>query len=69
MESLNAGINMTIIITENVPVFDMIKLVEKAKAKSLYLIGPNCPGVLIPDKIKLGIMPGNMCHYGDVAII
>ena len=69
MESLNAGINMTIIITENVPVFDMIKLVEKAKEKSLYLIGPNCPGVLIPDKIKLGIMPGNMCHYGDVAII
>jgi len=69
MESLNAGINMTVIITENVPVFDMIKLVEKAKEKGLYLIGPNCPGMLIPDKIKLGIMPGNMCHYGDVAII
>jgi succinyl-CoA synthetase alpha subunit len=69
MESLNAGINMTVIITENVPVFDMIKLVEKAKEKGLNLIGPNCPGMLIPDKIKLGIMPGNMCHYGDVAII
>ncbi len=69
MESLNAGINMTVIITENIPVFDMIKLVEKAREKGLYLIGPNCPGMLIPDKIKLGIMPGNMCHYGDVAII
>ena len=69
MESLNAGINMTVIITENVPVFDMIKLVEKAKEKGLNLIGPNSPGMLIPDKIKLGIMPGNMCHYGDVAII
>jgi len=69
MESLNAGINMTVIITENVPVFDMIKLVEKTKEKGLNLIGPNCPGMLIPDKIKLGIMPGNMCHYGDVAII
>ena len=69
MESLNAGITMTVIITENVPVFDMIKLVEKAKEKGLNLIGPNCPGMLIPDKIKLGIMPGNMCHYGDVAII
>ena len=69
MESLNTGIKMTVIITENVPVFDMIKLVEKAREKGLHLIGPNCPGVLIPDKIKLGIMPGNMCHYGDVAII
>jgi len=69
MESLNAGINMTCIITENVPVFDMIQIVEKAKEKGLYLIGPNCPGMLIPDKIKLGIMPSNMCHYGDVAVI
>ena len=69
MESLDAGIKMTCIITENVPVFDMIKLVEKAKEKGLYLIGPNCPGMLIPDKIKLGIMPSDMCHYGDVAVI
>ena len=69
MESLNAGIKMTCIITENVPVFDMIRLVEKAKEKGLQLIGPNCPGMLIPDKIKLGIMPSDMCHYGDVAVI
>jgi len=69
MESLNAGIRMTCIITENVPVFDMIRIVEKAKEIGLYLIGPNCPGMLIPDKIKLGIMPSDMCNYGDVAII
>ncbi len=69
MESLDAGIRMTCIITENVPVFDMIQLVEKAKEKGVFLIGPNCPGMLIPDKIKLGIMPSDMCHYGDVAVI
>jgi succinyl-CoA synthetase alpha subunit len=69
MESLNAGINITCIITENVPVFDMIRLTEKASEKGLHLVGPNCPGMLIPDRIKLGIMPGDMCHYGDVAII
>jgi len=69
MESLNAGINMTCIITENVPVFDMIQLVEKSKEKGVHLVGPNCPGMLIPDKIKLGIMPDNMCHYGNVAVV
>ncbi|MFX0060282.1 MAG: succinate--CoA ligase subunit alpha [Candidatus Hodarchaeota archaeon] len=68
-ESLFAGINLTCIITENVPVFDMIRLTEIAQEKSLHLIGPNCPGILIPDKIKLGIMPGDMCHYGNVAVI
>ncbi|MFW9905919.1 MAG: succinate--CoA ligase subunit alpha [Candidatus Thorarchaeota archaeon] len=69
MESLDAGVNMTCIITEGVPVFDMVRLVETAKARNLNLIGPNTPGMLIPDKIKLGIMPGDMAHFGDVAVI
>jgi succinyl-CoA synthetase alpha subunit len=69
LESLNAGIKVTCIITEEVPIFDMLRLVERAKSKDLHIIGPNCPGVLIPDKIKLGIMPGDLCHFGNVAII
>jgi len=68
-ESLLAGIKMTCIITENVPVFDMIQLIELAHKRNLHIVGPNCPGMMIPDKIKLGIMPGNMCHYGNVAVI
>ncbi|KKL25153.1 hypothetical protein LCGC14_2408170 [marine sediment metagenome] len=68
-ESLLAGITITCIITENVPVFDMLRLFELAKEQKLHLMGPNCPGMLIPDKIKLGIMPGDMCHFGKVAII
>ena len=68
-ESLLGGIKTTCIITKNVPVFDMLRLVEMAKKLGLYIVGPNCPGMMIPDKIKLGIMPGDMCHYGDVAII
>jgi len=69
LESLEAGVNMTCIITEGVPVIDMVRLVETAKTKKLHLIGPNTPGMLIPDKIKLGIMPGDMAHFGDVAVI
>jgi len=68
-ESLHAGIKMTCIITENVPVFDMIQLIEMAHKRNLHIVGPNCPGIMIPDKIKLGIMPGDMCNYGDVAVI
>ncbi|GAH36755.1 unnamed protein product, partial [marine sediment metagenome] len=68
-ESLLAGIKMTCIITENVPVFDMIHLIELAHERNLHIVGPNSPGEMIPDKIKLGIMPGDMCHYGNVAVI
>jgi succinyl-CoA synthetase alpha subunit len=69
LESLNAGINMTCCITEGIPVHDTLRLVEFAHSKGLYLIGPNTPGMLIPDKIKLGIMPSDMCHFGNVATI
>jgi succinyl-CoA synthetase alpha subunit len=68
-EALFAGIKITCIITENVPVLDMLKLIEIAKERNLHLVGPNCPGMLIPDRIKLGIMPGDMCHFGNVAVI
>lgn len=68
-ESLLAGIKMTCIITENVPVFDMIHLIELAHERNLHIVGPNSPGEMIPDRIKLGIMPGDMCHYGNVAVI
>lgn len=68
-ESLDAGINLTCIITENVPVFDMVRLVDLAKQKGLHLVGPNGPGMMIPGKIKLGIMPDDLCHYGNVAVI
>jgi succinyl-CoA synthetase alpha subunit len=68
-ESILAGINMTVIITEDVPVFDMLRLFELSQRKNVHLIGPNCPGMMIPDKIKLGIMPGDLCHFGEVAII
>ncbi len=69
LESLNAGVSMTSIISEGVPVLDMLRLVETAHSKGLHLIGPNTPGMLIPDKIKLGIMPSDMCHFGTVATI
>ena len=68
-ESLNAGIKITCVITENIPVLDMVRLVEIAHEKNLYLVGPNTPGMMVPDKIKLGIMPQDMCHYGEVAVI
>jgi len=68
-ESLYAGIKITCIITENIPVLDMVRLVEIAHEKNLYLVGPNTPGMMVPDKIKLGIMPQDMCHFGDVAVI
>lgn len=68
-ESLDANIMMTCIITENVPILDMLRLFEMAQKRRLHLLGPNSPGMMIPEKIKLGIMPSDMCQFGDIAVI
>lgn len=68
-EAIDAEIPLIICITEGVPVNDMVGLYHQVKAKGLTLIGPNCPGLISPDKSKIGIMPGSICAPGNVGVI
>ncbi len=68
-EAANNGIKFVIIITEGVPLNDAIKIKNYFDARGVKLIGPNCPGLIIPDVIKLGILPGHICKKGNVGII
>jgi succinyl-CoA synthetase alpha subunit len=68
-EALNAGVKLLVIITEHVPVRDELMLVQLAQTKGASIIGPNCPGVIVPSqKVKLGIMPATSFMPGDVAL-
>ena len=68
-EALNAGIKLLVIITEHVPVRDELKLVQLAQSKGASIIGPNCPGIIIPSqKVKMGIMPAPSFAPGGVAL-
>lgn len=68
-EALNAGIKLLVIITEHVPVRDELRLLELARSKGATIIGPNCPGIIIPSqKVKLGIMPAPSFSPGSVAL-
>ena len=68
-EALNAGIKFLVIITEHVPVRDELKLVQLAQSKGASIIGPNCPGVIIPSqKVKMGIMPAPSFRPGTDAL-
>ncbi len=55
-EAVDAGLDLVICITEGVPVRDMIATRKRMAGKKTLLIGPNCPGVITPDEIKIGIM-------------
>jgi len=69
LESINAGVEVIICITEGIPVKDMILVKEHLKNSSSILIGPNCPGVITPDEAKCGIMPGFVFKKGNIGIV
>jgi len=68
-EAVDAGLDLVICITEGVPVRDMIATRYRMAGKKTLLIGPNCPGVITPDEIKIGIMPGHIHRKGRIGVV
>jgi len=68
-EAVEAGIKVVICITEGIPVKDMILTRYKMEDKATVLVGPNCPGVITPDELKIGIMPGYIHKKGPIGVV
>ena len=68
-EAVAAGIELVVCITEGIPVADMVRVRAGMQGKNTVLIGPNCPGVITPEEIKIGIMPGYIHRKGSIGIV
>src|SRR5712691_11551060 len=68
-EAVEAGLDLVICITEGIPVRDMVKTRAKMKGRKTILLGPNCPGTITPEEIKIGIMPGHIHRKGNIGIV
>jgi succinyl-CoA synthetase alpha subunit len=74
-EACEADLDLAICITEGIPVRDMLVVRNKMRAKEdaggkkTLLLGPNCPGVITPDEIKIGIMPGHIHRKGRIGVV
>ena len=69
LEAIDGGIKLIVCITEGIPVHDMLEVARRAKVAEAILVGPNCPGILIPGYIKLGIIPTAVGTPGSVALV
>lgn len=69
IEAIDAEIPIIVCITEGIPVHDMLYIKQYLSGKQSRLIGPNCPGILIPDQLKIGIIPATMGLAGNIAIV
>ena len=68
-EAVEAGIEFVICITEGIPVEDMLRTRYKMQGKNTILLGPNCPGIITPDELKIGIMPGHIRRKGTIGVV
>jgi succinyl-CoA synthetase alpha subunit len=68
-EAADAGIQLIVAITENIPVQDMMKARNYLDHKGVRLVGPNCPGLLTPGEAKVGIIPGHVARPGNIGIV
>jgi succinyl-CoA synthetase alpha subunit len=70
-EAVEADLELAICITEGIPVRDMIEVRERMRKQNrrTLLLGPNCPGVITPGELKIGIMPGHIHKQGRVGVV
>ncbi len=68
-EALEAGIKLLVAIPEHVPVRDTMEVLDLANKKGAVIIGPNTPGIMIPELIKIGIMPATPFKAGKIAVL
>jgi succinyl-CoA synthetase alpha subunit len=68
-EAVEAELDLVICITEGIPVRDMIRTRDRMLGKKTILIGPNCPGVITPGEIKIGIMPAQIHKKGRIGVV
>jgi succinyl-CoA synthetase alpha subunit len=69
LEAITAKIPLIVCITEGIPMHDMLQIRQQLEKSGSRLIGPNCPGIIMPGVVKLGIIPAQFASPGSIAVV
>ena len=69
VESIEAGIELMVCVTERIPVLDMVRVKQRLEGSGTRLVGPNSQGILIPGRCKIGVMPAHLERPGKVGVV
>jgi succinyl-CoA synthetase alpha subunit len=71
-EAVHAGIKDVVVLAEHVPIQDVIEVVTEGEDAGARIVGPNCPGIVVPGRHFIGIMPAwakNIFQAGSLGIV
>jgi succinyl-CoA synthetase alpha subunit len=68
IEAIDSGIKLLVAIPEHIPIIDSIKVLEYARKNGARMIGPNTPGIIVPEVMKVGIMPAQPFKAGTTVV-
>lgn len=69
LEAIASGIRQIIIISAGMPPLDMVHLLRIAEATETLIVGPNSPGIIVPEKLLLGTHASEFYTPGTVGIV
>lgn len=69
IQTIKAGIKLIVVVTEHIPVHDVMEIREYVRDTDTWLLGPTSPGIITPGQAKMGILPGNLFTPGRVGVI
>jgi succinyl-CoA synthetase alpha subunit len=68
-ESVDAGCETIICITEGIPAHEMLRIYNYIRPRGVTLLGPNCPGALSPGIANVGIIPAQVFAAGRIGLV
>lgn len=72
LDAIEAGIGHLVVLTEHIPVHDVMRIHAAARQYGTRIIGPNTAGIVTPGAAFAGIMPAfnpRVFQPGDVGVV